>query len=202
MPLSVDKVTIGNLALDAIGVSDNIESFTENSKAARVVRRHYEFSRIKALEAFPWPFSTIRLVLSTHGDDAPTDWAYRYQYPANCVAAQKIINPFGDAADAVPFKIQMSENGETKSILTDMDDACLEYTFDQENTTLFTAHFVDLLAQKLAGRIAMPMTAKRSIKQAAESEFRSLMRLGMGQSADEAVEAPPRDADWIRARQG
>lgn len=198
--MAVSEVQIGNMALGNIGVTDTIESFTESSKAARNVNTWYDFSRKFALEQFNWPFARKRVTLSSHADDAPSDWAYRYQYPSDCLAARHILNPFGTTADAIPFMIEMSENGETKSILCNQDEACLIYTFDQEAATLFTTSFVLLLAQELAVHLAMPMTAKRSIKQAAASEVRALVRMGMGHSANEQVASAPRDADWIRNR--
>jgi len=197
---SISKVLICNMSLSNIGAKSTIESITELSTEAKACNLWYDFSLKQALEAFNWSFARKRFTLAAHGDDAPEDiWAYRYQYPSDCVAAREIVNPAGKDADAVPFEVQISDDG-TKSILTNLDDAELIYTFLQENTTMFSAHFVEMFSYILAAHISFSITGKRTIKGDMLAMARSLLRVAPAQNAREATEEPIREAEWIRGR--
>jgi len=106
---SISKVTIANFALGNIGARDSIESFDEASTAARQAKLWYDFSRVQALEGFDWSFARKRQALALieevpTGDPVAYEWAYRYQYPSDCVSARYIVNPAGKDADAVPLR--------------------------------------------------------------------------------------------------
>jgi hypothetical protein len=189
------------MALSNIGTRSTIASFDENSTEAKECKLWYDFSRTQALEAFDWSFARRRLALALHGDDAPEmRWSFRYQYPANCIAARYIENPLGPTADAVPFEIELSEDGNTKSLLTNQEDAVLVYTSDMTQTTMYTSHFVETLSHLLAFHIAIQLTGKRSIKSDMAQMYSALLRAAPAQNANERVGAPPREAEWIRSR--
>lgn len=197
---TVSKVMIANLALGKIGNNNPIESFDEASAQAKACKRWYEACRLQALEAFDWSFARKRLTLATHGDEADEDeWAYRYQYPADCVVARYIVNPLGKEADPVPYDIEVSANG-TKSIVTNMEDAVLVFTFDQETVTMFSWHFIDTLSALLGWRIAPALNGSSEIIQARLNEYRALLVAAPAQNANEQMKAAPREAPWIRGR--
>jgi len=197
----VSQVLIANMALSNIGTKSEIASLDENSVEAKQCKLWYDLSRKQALEAFDWGFARKRLTLALHADDAPEDrWAYRYQYPADCITARYIENPGGPTADAVPFEIELSDDGSTKSIVTDMEDAKLIYTFDQQQTGIFSLHFVETLSHLLASHIALKLTGKRSIKGDMIQAYRSLIRVAPAQNANEQIARAPREAESIRAR--
>ena len=79
----------------------------------------------------------MRKTLTAHGDDPPTDWTYRYQYPSDCVKARFIENPLGRTKDPVPFDVEQSTDG-TMSIVTNQNEACLIYTKDVTSPSLYS----------------------------------------------------------------
>ncbi len=200
MSLVISKVKIANMALSNIGTKSNIESFTEISPEARQARLHYDFARAVALSSYPWSFATKRLTLATHADATTTDWTFRYMYPADCFVARLLENPVGLDADPVPFSVEMSLDGSTKTILTDLDDAVLVYTFDQEATELFSPYFVRALSFMLAHLLAMPLTGKQSIAADMWNQFLFLIGGAEASNANEAQERPKREAPNIEAR--
>lgn len=203
MAISVSPVLIGNMALSLIGANSTIESLTENSAAAKQVNTWYGPARRQSLAAFDWNFARKRLTLALHGDDAPSgDWAYRYQYPSDCLVMRKLVNPAGWTADAVPFQIENSDDGTSKSILTNLNSAVGVYTFDLTDTTLFTEFFVELLAYNLASKIAFNLTKKVQMTQLMSDNYRGLLAAAPAQNANEGVKRGPRDAEWIRVRSG
>jgi hypothetical protein len=191
------------MALSHIGSRSKIESLTEASTEAWQCKQWYEFSRLQALEMFNWNFAKKRITLSAHSEDPPDGiWAFRYSYPSDCVVAREIENIIGPDADAHPFKVEMASDGESKSILTNIEDANLICTFDQANPNMYTSFFVMLLSWVLASNIGFSLTGKQSVVDRALGNVLNLQVMAPAMNANEEVDKPPRDADWIRARQG
>ena len=189
------------MALSHIGARSTIESFTENSAEARQINLWYEYSRLQALESFNWNFALKRITMAVHSEAAPTDvWTYRYQYPADCITAREIVNPAGKLADAVPFDIEIDATGNEKTILTDVQDAKLLYTYDVQAPTIFSAFFVEVLSHLLAYHICFSITGDLKIKAAQLQIYTALMSKAPAYNANERMEAAPREASWIRGR--
>ena len=93
--MAISSVKIANFALSKVGTDSTIETLTENSAEAKACNLWFETARKQALSAYDWPFARKRLALAVHGDDPPDEWAYRYQYPADCVKARFVENPVG-----------------------------------------------------------------------------------------------------------
>lgn len=202
----VDDVAIANMALSHVGAKSDIESFTEKIPEAIQCNLWYDPSRQQVLAAHDWGFARRRLGLALHGDvisETATDpwagtWGYRYQYPEDCIKARKIQNPTSPPADADPFNIETSINGQEKTILTNVEDAVLVYTFDSEATELFPPLFVQALSHLLASQIAFSLTRKRKLKtEQLQTYFFTLPR-ATAEDSNEGVEPPPRDAEVVR----
>jgi|TARA_Y100000310_G_scaffold171987_2_gene172108 hypothetical protein len=199
--VAISAVKIANLALSNLGARSSIESFTEETAEANEADLWYNFSREAVLAAYDWSFARKRLTLASHSEDPPDGvWAYRYQYPADCLVARYLVNPAGSGADAVPFEIEADSTGETKTILTDLDDAVLVYTWKLEITDLFSPHFVLCLSFLLAHHMALALTGKKAIRDDMLNRFLLLLLQADAQNANEMVDKPPREAESIRAR--
>jgi len=195
------------MALSHLGAR-SIESFDDQGAEEAQCRIWYDYSRRMALEAHDWNFARRRLTMALHGDTISTTssdplagvWAYRYQYPADCVAARKIQNSNAPPDDATPFEVETNLDGTEKTILTDEEDAVLVYTRDQKNTDMFSALFVLALSHLLAHHMAFALTGKVAIKQDQMRLYQAVLPSATAASANESVSSPPRDADWIRDR--
>jgi hypothetical protein len=215
--MAISQVQICNMALAFVGATP-IEAMGERTKEASQCRLWYDVCREQTLSAFNWGFARKRRTLACHGDDPPDQWAYRYQYPVDCLKARWIVNPFDstgigapfiigsdigtywpNASDAIPFEVEMAPNG-TKSILTNEQCPELVYTFNQDEPGFFSQHFVDCLAVNMASRMAFTITGKRSIANDAAEQYVFLVRNAAALDANESVSKPPRDAEWIRGR--
>ncbi len=205
------------MALTSIG-ADTIEAFDETSKGANTCRAWYDYSRLQALESHNWNFARKRATLAASGDDPPPGvWAFRYQYPSDCVVLRKLQNPVlngpsgggfytsdysdsGDQSDAIPYEVELDDDNDAKSILTDLDAAVAIYTKDLENTALFSPYFIRMLSTQLAGSIAFGLTGKAEIEEKMFQRFSMLQLAAPAFNANEQVQAPPRDAEWVRGR--
>ena len=197
---SISEVRICRMALSHVGADTSIESITEDSPEAKQCNVWYTFSRKQTLAVFDWNFARKRQTLATHSEAPPANWAYRYQYPSDCVKLRFLPNPAGPKADAIPFEVELSSDGETKTILTNLDCAGAVYTFDLVSTFLFSEMFVEMFSLALASHICIPITTDRGLKKDILDEFRQLARLAPAVNANERVEDAPRDAEHIRGR--
>ena len=199
----ISEVQIGNLALSHLGTRSLITSLTENSNEAAAINLWYTFSRRQALAKAHWSFARKRVTLSSHADDPPENiWAYRYQYPADCVEARKLENEYIDKdGDNIPYVIEMDDTEDSRSILTDMDEAVLVYTFDQTNPETYPPHFVLALSHLLASHIAMQVTGKKTLKDSEYEQYLITMSMAEAEDARQDKRPPPRDAAWIRGRE-
>jgi hypothetical protein len=212
--LSVSEVSICNMALSKIGASSNIESLTESSAEAKECNLWYTFSRRQALASNNWSFARRRLTLATHGDDPPDGvWGYRYQYPSDCLQFRKIESPVSGTgawspeekrlvadADAIPFSIELDDNQDSKSILTNLDNAIGVYTMDLTEVTLFSEFFVTTLATAIAVNIAYALTKKSKLEDKMAQRFQQLVVAAQAVDGNEQMEPPPREVSWHRGR--
>ncbi len=208
----ISAVMICNMALSHVG-KGKIESLDEASAGARECKLWYDIARRTCLEAHDWNFARKRLAGALHSDAPAGTWAFRYQYPSDCIALREIVNPLGGnepimapdgyrqyAPDPIPFAIEVSSDGSARTILTNMDQAVLVYTFNQLSTATFNSLFVDLLSYQLAHKIAFALTGKATLKDRMLENYAGLLRTAPIVNANEGMMAPPKDADWIRGR--
>lgn len=201
MSVFTNQTEIANLALSHVGANNTIDAFSERSVEAAQMRVWYDISRKTVLSAFDWNFARKRIELAAHSEDPPTSvWAFRYQYPADCLVARKLEFAFAPPADAVPFTVETDATGQEKTILTDLAEATLVYTFDQESPVLWSPFFIMTLSHLLAHHIAFVITAKRSVAVDQLTIYQSLLLAAPAQNANEQVSPPPREAEHIRAR--
>ena len=216
---TISDTRIANMALSHVGARATIESLDDEiSTEAEVCRLWYEFSRRQTLEGFDWNFARKRITLTTHSEDPPDGvWGFRYVYPADCVVARKLENPTGTVegqtgrwisdfstpevrGDAIPFEVETDPTGQTKSILSNLSDAKLVYTFEQLDTGLYSPLFVEALSRALGSHIAFTLTGKLALANALAQSFQNAMFTASSSNANEFVDKPPRDADFIRGR--
>lgn len=197
----ISKVQICNMALSNIGAG-TIESIDEQSPSAKECKIWYDQALLETLEAYDWSFARKRVTLAPSTEDPPIDgrWAYRFLYPSDCLVARYIANPGGYTADAIPFTVEMNDEGEVKNILTNLEQPVMVYTFSQTTTTLFTRYFVKAFSYLLAHYVAYPLTKKRDVRSEMFDMYRLMISNAAASNANEGVDETPRDADTIRAR--
>ena len=205
MPKTISDTGIINMALSHLG-KDPIENRSEQSAEGKQSRIWYDYSRQMVLEAYDWNFARKRRTTALHGDtisETASDpmagvWAYRYQYPDDSLAVRKIQNPNAPPDDATPFEVETNLDGTEKTVLTDMENAVIVYTWDLENTDMSSSLFVLAFSHLLAHHMAFALTGKRSIKSDELKIYQGVLPGAAAASANEAVKPPPRKAPWHR----
>lgn len=157
----MNKVLIGRQTLALIG-KPGIESFTENSAGARQINQWYDSARQEALSSHNFSFARRTAALALHSEPPTDSWLYRYTYPSNCLRVWKVFG--GSSKKAQPYEIGLV--GEEETILTNVESAYAQYTFDLEVVSLFSPGFIKALRYLIAHYIAPNLNGEVGIKNA------------------------------------
>lgn len=196
-----DKVSICNMALFHCGVTQQIQNFdTDKSKEGTALRLFYDIALKTALEDFPWTFAnkTVSLALSTIN---PTnEWGFRYKLPSDCVMDLRI--PSGNRNDNQNTRVVYKVEGD--SILTNMEDAQLEYTSYISNTGKFTPGFVKVFALRLALEVITGISGGDPFKMISTISGKLSMAITSAVANDKSKGQPdrPPESEFITVRGG
>lgn len=202
------EVAICNLALFRIGVTTTIDSLTERSKEAIVLNGVYETTRDKVLEAAPWPFARKIADLQLTGT-APDRWAYRYQYPADCLAVRSILPPVPSGLTQIAYRqwmqqyqvpYELVEGNEGLTICTDCAEANIEYTVRVTTPVRFSAKFTSTLAWAIAAEIAIPLAKGIDYATNAGNRYQAELFETLAKMLNEEQQDEGPESEFVRAR--
>jgi hypothetical protein len=207
MATSIEAIC--NLALQRVGVTQTIDRIDQRVKEAMVCKTSYDVVREKALKDAPFPFSRKYSLLARSGTD-PIKWKYRYVYPNDCLALRYIFPTLDNAYEVETirkyaretkhaYEIAIDETGE-KTILTDVEDAAVEYTVDVDNPKFFDASFVSFFAWGIAGEIALPLSRDVSFAQNAFSMYEKEMSMAIAAALNEETQEDQPESEFVLAR--
>lgn len=158
--MATTVVTVFNMALSRCGVYNNaVADENEDTKQAAVCRIFYDQCRRYVLRDFPWRFAERTVSLSALSNP-PTNWSYKYPYPADCLMARYLVLPGvrRPRVDQVaPFQL-INDITDGRVLVTDLTPAELCYTTDVEDLNLWDEISVSALAYRLASEIIMPLS--------------------------------------------
>lgn len=154
------KTDVANRAIGRLGVSSTISDLdTDNSTAAKIIRREYSMALQEMLEKHFWKFarSTAKLVLREKNPEYI--WGYSYFQPANCMVVRQVAwegrfsNNVEQYIDS-PNQFLEVYDGSLKLLYTNVKNAHVEYTRRIDENDIMPRHFGDGLAALLSYRIA------------------------------------------------
>lgn len=156
---------ICNLALSYLS-KGKITSMEDNTEEAAQCKIHYDHDRRLLLRQYPWGFAKRTAKLALLAAKEP-GWEYAYAYPAGCLAVRYVFDEEGAYAkedDVRQFETAMM-TGNQKVLLTDVELAYCEYTYNVKDVDIFPDEFIEALAHYLACNMAMVLTGSASIQQ-------------------------------------
>lgn len=212
--MALNKVDICNLALGLLAVRKNIQSFDERTNEAAACRMWYDLSLRELLRDFPWPFATKVELLAPLEFDGNAEWAYKYQYPADCAMAHRLVPSYGSVAHpflaqpqqteppTIPQKTRLPFRVYGGSLYTNVSEAQLEYTDKNVTESMFTEDFVMAFASRLAVYLAPFVAGGDEFKLGPRSWelYKAAYMKGRANAANEGAEGDQPDASWIIAR--
>lgn len=199
--MAIGEVDICNIALSNIGTKSTVTAITppENSAEARQCSIHYANARDYVLGRHPWKFAEKRVALSILGT-APSDWAYSYAYPSDCIRAIAIVMTDRNSETPEPFATAVSDDLKSKLILTDKEGAYLKYTARVTIPVLFDAGFIETVAWYLGFKMALPLTGSKTVREQAYRGYLAALDDARAGNLGEAEGDPQRDAEWLIGR--
>lgn len=202
-----NDVQIANFALFRIKVSKQITSLTEQSPEAIACNLWFTHAREAVLSDAEWPFATKRglLALVTLTDaEMPDEWGFAYAYPTDCIYARIMWDGAQKRRpeQELEFRIEHHPNSDARIIYSDVEDACLIYTKDVTNAGLFSEHFVDALAWRLAADIAPSLMASRESALDALRMYRFVLGDAIAHELNEERFGREIESELIATREG
>jgi hypothetical protein len=163
--IPLTRTDICNLALSYLS-KGRITDLKENTEEARQCNLHYEHCRRMLLRSYTWGFAKRTVKLAVLADTYP-GWDYVYAYPAQCLEVRFVFNDeTAQNKEQVRNEFDMAMTSDnTKTIVTNIENACCEYTADVETVDVMSEEFVEAMARSLASSMAMVLTGNANIMQ-------------------------------------
>jgi hypothetical protein len=201
--MAISEVTISNMALSRIGVSQRIASMTELSAEAGACNLWYELCRDYVLEDFDWSFARKRVALTLLSpQDPPLPWGYEFSWPADCIAARE-IDPgvqIKRAVDRIPFEVVMRD-ATSRKILTTIQDPTLIYTARVTNPTMFSAVFADAVSLRMAAELAMGIAKSPTMRDSLSRYYLLALQTAVARDLNQGQGLPEPDSEFVTERQ-
>lgn len=176
---------ICNMALSFLS-KGKISSIDDNVEEAKQCKIHYEHCRRMMLRQYPWGFAKRVVKLAVLAEKVP-GWEYAYAYPQQCLAVRYLFDEDGAETKEVNVvewdKAIVSDN--QRALLTNLEEAWCEYTYDVKDVDMFPEEFSEALARLLACQMAMVLTGNANIMQTNMQIYQGLMEMAKTQNAQE-----------------
>ena len=207
--MAKSDISICNTALQRIGVTATIDSLDQRILEASVCNQVYEMTRKKVLTETPFPFSRKFALLALSGS-TPLKWKFRYVYPNDCLQIRSIFPNIGSGYDPItlrrvakeykhPYELAV-DDGDEMTILTDIEDAIIEYSIDISNPKRFNTAFESMLAWAIAGEIALPLSRDVKYAQNAFSMYEKEKNEAHAAALNEESNEPPQESEFVLVR--
>lgn len=191
---------ICNMALSYLSKS-KITSFSDNTEEAKQCNIHYEHCRKMILRSYTWGFSRRVIQLSELAATIP-GYDHVYAYPAKCLAVRLVFDDNGAASRESKkenYDIALVSDN-TKAILTDVEAAWCEYTYDTTDPEMFSEEFIEALARLLASSMSMVLAGNASIQQTQYQLYQVAVAQAKTYTAQEREKKPTWPTDYAQAR--
>lgn len=152
------EVDIVNMAIARLGSAQRVSSIDppDGSALAASASTFYPMVRDSMLEMKEWPFAVTRAALSQLADiTIPPPYTHAYAMPSAAIVPISIRH--ADAPDNSKPNLlswEMSNDGSTRIVFTDTEEAVMRYKIGATDPSKFTPLFVDALAWGLSIQLA------------------------------------------------
>lgn len=197
------QVDVYNQALGHCGNSSTVASEVEKSPERVICARYWEnaLDALLSWRSTDWRFAQTSVKLADIGNP-PTNWAYRYRYPNDCIRAMYIVlpgirNPPNDMRP--PFTVEYE--AAARAILTDQPEAELRYIRRIDSVERLPAPIIKALSYWLASMICMPLTKDRTLAKDLEAAAERFTQEAMAYVLNEQQPDQEPESSYIREYQ-
>ena len=209
------NVDICNLAITQLGERGSITGINppDGSDWAAQCSRYYPIALRRLFEEYDWSFSQTRARLNKLSSFDSELYGYRFAYglPSDCVRVTRVskINEIDStnphmAEKPNNYEIQFSTTTQNRILLTNVDEAFVQYTAYKDVPALFPTYFIEALVLGLSVYLVGPIkrsdpaaTMAQNLRQAYEQ---SLSKAKTADAQNSVWQKFPYVASQIRAR--
>ena len=156
--MALSEVQICNLALGWLG-AELITSLLDDNEGAKLCNANFASARDAILEDANWSFAITRAVLTPMLEPPDHSWNNQFLIPARVIRLLTVTHNTTIPASATPWV------KEGNKILANEERLYITYVARITDTALFTAQFTQVLAQRLAADLAIPITESRTLQE-------------------------------------
>jgi hypothetical protein len=167
-------VDIANYALNSLG-ANNISSFEENSKPARLINQRFDSVRDSVFRAHPWNCLLRRAELAKESDSPAFGYANQFNLPTNPYCLR--VLEFSNGTLSYPQVNMLSNTGgpvfviEGRKLLSDEGVAKIKYVARVTDPQEYDANLIDTLAAAIAFEVSYAITGSNTVKQMMAAEY-------------------------------
>ena len=197
--MSVSKIDIANMALTHLGMS-GITSLTQDNPSAIACNTFFIPARDEVLGESKWPFAAVSesLVLTT---ETITGWDYCYLYPVNAAAVWDVYDESTTLTRGEQeFEVLFVPGTNRRIICTDLQYAIADYTYKQEDTSLYSPKFVMAFSYRLAAAMAHTLTGSAEIGIQLSTVYSALISEAKRISGSEKRKKPNQESSYQNSR--
>jgi hypothetical protein len=191
--MAASEVSLANRALQILGVSQGIESLSQDHPNARTMTRVLEPRRQALLRKYRWTFAIKRASVAADGDQTLWGDLNRYGKPNDFL---RLLRD-GDVPNVrEDWKIE-----ELFIVTGDSSPLEFRYVADITDPTQWDALFFEVLAHDMANETCKEVTGSTAAKQDIKDDLKTLLSEAklVGAMEEDPTEAV--DDDWLRCNQ-
>lgn len=167
-------VDIANYALNSLG-ANNISSFEENSKPARLINQRFDSVRDSVFRSHPWNCLLRRAELAKESDSPAFGYANQFVLPTNPYCLR--VLEFSNGTLSYPQDNMFNNTGgpvfviEGRKLLSDEGVAKIKYVARVTDPQEYDANLIDTLAAAIAFEVSYAITGSNTVKQMMAAEY-------------------------------
>jgi hypothetical protein len=180
---------------------ERIDSLEDDSTEAKICKVFYEHERVRLLRMFGWGFARKTDQLALRTNEIP-GWGFIYGLPKECVQVLFVFNE--STVDRHEFTRPdfriVTATGNDRVIVTNLEDAWAEYTYNCKDTDSFSEEFVEALVHMMAAKMSIPLTQTSDFVQMHMQLAQAALNMAMVEDADETERKTQWPRKYERAR--
>jgi hypothetical protein len=196
-------VDIANYALNSLG-ANNISSFEENSKPARLINQRFDSVRDSVFRAHPWNCLLRRAELPKESESPAFGYANQFTLPTNPYCLR--VLEFSNGTLSYPQDNMFNNTGgpvfviEGRKLLSDEGIAKIKYVSRVTDPQEYDANLIDTLAAAIAFEVSYAITGSNTVKQMMAAEYSDKLKQAAFVDATEGAPQRLEASEFIESR--
>ena len=196
-------VDIANYALNSLG-ANNISSFEENSKPARLINQRFDSVRDSVFRAHPWNCLLRRAELPKESESPAFGYANQFTLPTNPYCLR--VLEFSNGTLSYPQDNMFNNTGgpvfviEGRKLLSDEGIAKIKYVARVTDPQEYDANLIDTLAAAIAFEVSYAITGSNTVKQMMAAEYSDKLKQAAFVDATEGAPQRLEASEFIESR--